>query len=285
MHSSARAFVTQALDAAEVAGKRVLEVGAYDVNGSVRGDLERLEPASYLGTDITDGPGVDVVVDAERLKARFGADTFDVVVSTEVLEHVERWQPCLRNMLHVLRPGGLLVLTTRSPGMPYHAYPDDYWRFAVDTMDAIIRVARFELLTLESDPSINHPGVFVKARKPVGWAWPGRRTWAGITVGRVSPPGGGKGATMQQAIEPMWFTDERGIDVFIPKGHVLQDNHPHVKRMAAHFVPFAGDPAEETPAPPPAKPEPKAEAKAEAKPEPKPAPAPASSKATGKAKA
>jgi hypothetical protein len=63
---------------------------------------------------------------------------------------------------------------------------------------------------------------------------------------------------MQQATESMWFTNEDGVDVFIARGKVLPDNHPHVKRMAAHFEPVdSGEPAAAAPKTPskPAKPE------------------------------
>lgn len=37
--------------------------------------------------------------------------TYDVVVCTEVLEHIADWQPVVRTMCRVLKPGGTLIIT------------------------------------------------------------------------------------------------------------------------------------------------------------------------------
>jgi 2-polyprenyl-3-methyl-5-hydroxy-6-metoxy-1,4-benzoquinol methylase len=50
-------------------------------------------------------------VDVLQLRAELGAETFDVVVSTQVLEHVREWERALAEMRAVLRPGGVLLLT------------------------------------------------------------------------------------------------------------------------------------------------------------------------------
>jgi SAM-dependent methyltransferase len=155
-------FVARALDTTEVRGKAVLEVGALDFNGSVRPAVEALGPASYIGVDLESGPGVDEVCDASALVERFKADAFDVVISTEMVEHVPDWRLAIRNLKAVTRPGGLLLVTTRSHGFPYHGYPYDYWRFEQDDMADIF--SDFDDTITESDGEA--PGVFVKARKP-----------------------------------------------------------------------------------------------------------------------
>lgn len=159
-------FVRRHLVAAEIAGKSVLEVGARDVNGSVRPLIEAFGPARYVGADIEAGHRVDQLVDAVDLVKIFGAKAFDVVVTTEMLEHVPDWQTVISNLKQVLRPGGVLFLTTRSQGFPFHGYPHDYWRFEVEDFRAIF--ADLDIVALESDPA--EPGVFLKARKPKRFA-------------------------------------------------------------------------------------------------------------------
>lgn len=181
MHASAMAFACSALTADDVAGKHVLEAGSLNVNGSVRPHVEALGPASYTGTDMRPGPGVDAVCAAGELPAQFirrddagvlYRQRFGVVVSTEMLEHAENWRGAMRGMISVLAPGGVLVLTTRSEGFPLHGYPDDHWRYSIEAMGAILKGAGLDVERLEADPLPGHPGVFARARKPLGWEWP-----------------------------------------------------------------------------------------------------------------
>ena len=157
-------FVADHLLSEDVLGKRVLEVGSYDYNGSTRSDIMRFRPSSYLGVDIQQGPGVDEVADICDLTRRFGTEAFDVVVTTEVLEHVENWRGAIANLKAVLAPGGLLVVTTRSKGFGFHAAPYDFWRYEEDDIKVIF--ADLDIEALESDDS-SEPGVFVRARKPL----------------------------------------------------------------------------------------------------------------------
>jgi SAM-dependent methyltransferase len=161
-HASCIDFVASQLSADEIQGSDVLEVGSRDVNGSVRPVVERARPASYVGVDIEEGPGVDELCDATELVSRFGAEQFDVVLSTELLEHVRDWREAVTQMKEVLRPGGTLVITTRSRGFGVHAYPHDYWRYEPEDMQRIFGDLQIE--SLERDPT--RPGVFMKAQKP-----------------------------------------------------------------------------------------------------------------------
>ncbi len=155
-------FVERTVLADEIKGKRVIESGSQDVNGSTRPSIERLGPSFYLGTDLQPGHRVDQLCDAVNLVAMFGAESFDVLISTEQLEHVEDWRSVISNFKRILKPGGTLFITTRSEGFEYHAWPTDFWRYEVMDMKAIF--ADFEILVLESDK--REPGVFIKARKP-----------------------------------------------------------------------------------------------------------------------
>ena len=155
-------IVARALPERDVRGKRVLEIGSLDINGSVRPRIEALAPAEYVGIDMRPGPGVDLVCDAAEIDRRFGPDAFDVVVSTELLEHAREWKKITHNFKYVLRTGGLLVVTTRSYGVDFHRQPYDFWRYEKDDFELIF--SDMEVEDLQLDPS--DPGLFVKARKP-----------------------------------------------------------------------------------------------------------------------
>lgn len=165
MHDSVMAFGRATITAKAVRGKKVIEVGSMNFNGSLRPHVESLGPSSYVGVDFIAGNGVDVVCDAGDLKKRFGKNSFDVVISTEMLEHAADWRGAVQSMKRVLRPGGVLLLTARGPGFPLHGYPHDWNRFTVDDVRKIF--ADFHIDALEEDPAF--PGFLLYARKPRSW--------------------------------------------------------------------------------------------------------------------
>ena len=160
MHPTVREFVRNNI--ASVDHGRVLEVGAYNVNGGIRDLFVKCD--RYITSDMRSGPGVDVVVNAERLEVAFGQRYFHVVVTTEMLEHALDWHGAVLGMDKVLRGGGTFLLTTRSPGFPLHDYPGDHWRFTGDDLRKIYEDC-YNILILETDTHPGHPGIFMLAEK------------------------------------------------------------------------------------------------------------------------
>lgn len=149
----------------EVAGKKVIEVGSYNVNGSLRPIIENWGSAGYIGVDRVKGPGVDKVCRVEDIVDEFGRESFDIVIATELLEHVLDWRKAISNLKRICRPGGIIIITTRSCGFGYHAHPFDFWRYEVSDMKEIF--SDFKILSLQKDPQ--DPGVFLKAGKPLNF--------------------------------------------------------------------------------------------------------------------
>jgi SAM-dependent methyltransferase len=146
----------------EVEGKRVIELGSCNVNGSLRPIIEALKPAEYVGVDIQKGPGVDVICGAENIIEKFGKESFSIIVSTELLEHVRDWRKVISNIKNICKPNGIILITTRSYGFSCHGYPYDFWRYELSDMENIFSDCAIE--KLEKDR--NSPGVFIKIRKP-----------------------------------------------------------------------------------------------------------------------
>lgn len=76
--------------------------------------------------DLRRKPGAAVVGDAHQLP--FAPGSFDLIISTEMLEHTVEPQRIVDEIRRVLRPGGRLLLTTRFI-FPLHDVPGDYFRF------------------------------------------------------------------------------------------------------------------------------------------------------------
>jgi len=96
-------------------GKVVLDVGSYDVNGNNR---HLFHNCTYTGVDVAEGMNVDIVGQIHELP--WAEDMFDVVVSTEMLEHDPNYKESLRTMYRILKPGGLLILTCATTGRKEH---------------------------------------------------------------------------------------------------------------------------------------------------------------------
>ncbi len=97
---------------------RVLEVGSWDINGSIRGLFAECD---YVGADIAAGNGVDLVCGGQDIG--FPSGDFDVVISCECFEHNPYWLETTVNMIRMLRAGGSFVMSCAGPGRREHGTP------------------------------------------------------------------------------------------------------------------------------------------------------------------
>jgi SAM-dependent methyltransferase len=95
--------------------KDILEIGSFDVNGSIRPFFKE---SKYIGVDLTTGPGVDVVCDGA--KVAYPDESFDLCTSCECFEHNPKWFETFQNMYRMTRKGGALLFTCASTGRLEH---------------------------------------------------------------------------------------------------------------------------------------------------------------------
>jgi SAM-dependent methyltransferase len=114
-------------------GTRVLEVGSLNINGSVR---QFFEPDQYIGCDLGEGAGVDIVCRGHELP--YPNESFDVVISCECFEHDRHWEKTFQKMVDLVRKGGLVIFSCATIGRPEHGttrtspadapFTNDYYR-------------------------------------------------------------------------------------------------------------------------------------------------------------
>ncbi|MDI1450703.1 methyltransferase domain-containing protein [Polyangium sp. 6x1] len=111
----------------------------------------RARGLQVLHLDARPEPGVDIVADVTNLK---GVErTFDLVLCTNLLEHVTDREATLRHVARVVAPGGLLVLTVPRR-YPIHRDPiDTGYRPTAAELVALLgwpEVLRQEVLTIRA---------------------------------------------------------------------------------------------------------------------------------------
>jgi SAM-dependent methyltransferase len=134
----------------------ILEIGSYDVNGSLRGF--KAPTSSWLGVDLENGPGVDIVTEKGG-PLPFADSTFDLVISSSVLEHDPAFWISIPEMARVMKSSGFIYINAPSNG-PIHRYPVDSFRFYPDAAQSFLSLIRsekpdanlVEAFTLKQDP-------------------------------------------------------------------------------------------------------------------------------------
>lgn len=120
----------------------VYEFGAYQVEEAPESaDLRPLLAGrQYVGCDMRSGPGVDRVLDLHAI------DLPDASVGTvflmDTLEHVEYPHRAMAEIHRVLKPDGLVVMSSVLDFF-IHATPNDFWRFTPDGFRSLLKPFAF----------------------------------------------------------------------------------------------------------------------------------------------
>ena len=165
MREHVRAFVAAAAEAMDLQAP-IYEFGSYLVEG--QNDLGDLRPLfagkRYVGCDMRAGPGVDRIENLEALSLPDGIA--QTVICVDTLEHVFDVRRAVDEMLRVLAPGGVIVLSVPMD-FRIHAYPDDYWRLTPSCLERLLAPLSARIVGSQGVETYPHTVFAVGCKAPV----------------------------------------------------------------------------------------------------------------------
>lgn len=159
-----------------------------DVGGR-RGEGEKIAQGyDYRAMDIKP-QGENVVVGDICHCPEIEDNSYDVVASFDVFEHVERpWDAALE-CIRIVKPGGLLIHRTLF-AYRYHPIPVDYWRFSSQGLEYLFtNTGEVETIQKGYDLRIRRRNARggrtdLRDRPPVDWLGGFRENWRTLYIGR-----------------------------------------------------------------------------------------------------
>jgi SAM-dependent methyltransferase len=125
----------------------------------------------YIKQDMQDfdPPCIDLICDVANMEP-ISSESIGLVLNLESLEHLPYPQKAIDEIHRVLRPDGLLILTTVMH-FKIHRAPKDYWRFTPDGIELLL--SRFKILDCALEGDLKRPkGIWVttqKTSRPEEW--------------------------------------------------------------------------------------------------------------------
>jgi SAM-dependent methyltransferase len=143
-------------------------------------------------------PAVRFLAD-DIIRTRLEPASFDLILCTEVIEHIEAWAAAVGSMARLLRPGGALVLSTPQPWSPLELLGRVAFR------PGVIRLVR----AVYREPILPTGHVSLVSSRRLGRQLAAcglrveRRVWTGVYLPVLAEFGGAVALRVEQALEPL----------------------------------------------------------------------------------
>jgi len=206
IHNRRRDLVERLLRSAAGAGvARALEIGpGSGIYLPLLADLAAdvvvtdIEPAFLdRARELMRGRGAVRFLVDDICRSGLEPSSFDLILCTEVLEHIVAWRAALASMARLLRPGGILVLSTPQPCSPLELAGKVAFR------PGIIRMVR--AIYREPILETGHVSLVSSRRLVAELSTHGltieQRHWSGVYVPVMAELGGRAALRVEQAIE------------------------------------------------------------------------------------
>ncbi len=133
----------------------IYEFGSFQVEGQEL--IANLRPVfpnkKYIGADMRPGPGVDVILNLHRIN--LPSESAGTILILDTLQHVEFPWLALEESYRILKPNGLLIVTSVM-NWTIHGYPSDYWRFTPQAFRTLLRPFNFTFVEFAGNSKFPH---------------------------------------------------------------------------------------------------------------------------------
>lgn len=130
----------------------ILDVGSLDGKGNYNySDIFNEENWTYTGLDFIAGNNVDIVVTDIYNWFEVEDNTYDVVISGQLFEHLEFFWLTMSEIERVLRPGGYVCIIAPSAGPKHGGDMPNCYRFYEDGLRAMAKYVDLEVLHASVD--------------------------------------------------------------------------------------------------------------------------------------
>src|SRR4051812_23780794 len=118
-----------------------------------------IEPmvGKYLGVDLEMNPRAEHHIDFDS-KTTLPDNYADIILSNQVLEHVDTPSGYLKEALRILKPGGTIILTTHGYWF-YHPTPNDYWRWTSAGLRKTVEMEGFKITSFHGIMGLAASGI------------------------------------------------------------------------------------------------------------------------------
>jgi SAM-dependent methyltransferase len=175
MYRTVPTLIDESATMATIPTQSILRLALYQ---ALRPVLAREAPGEVLSISGAEGlvallaPGDRHVATTEYPAVRmedlpFPTSSFDMVLSDQVLEHVEDPWGAVRESFRVVRPGGVVVHTTCFLN-PVHADPVDFWRFTPEALRLLCAPHHVEVAAGWGNRAALVLVLFGRRRLPIG---------------------------------------------------------------------------------------------------------------------
>ncbi len=107
----------------------------------------------YIGADFQKGPGVDAILNLHDINLPL--ESVGTILIIDTLEHVEYPWKAIEECDRILKPNGILIMTSVM-NFKIHSYPNDYWRFTPEAFKSLLKTFPKSFVDFLGEESFPH---------------------------------------------------------------------------------------------------------------------------------